>query len=109
MASFYPPTGSWFQDLENGALFEVVAIDEKSRTIEVQYYDGDISEFDIEVWGSMRLAHASAPENVYAGYDGAFGNDQELMGESGEYLFSGNLSPIEQIEPDLYQGYDDLF
>lgn len=109
MASFYPPTGSWYQDLDNGALFEVVAIDEKSQTIEVQYYDGEIDEFDVESWGSLRVTHASAPENAYASYDGSFTNDEEFLGESGEYLFAGNLSPLDSIEPDLYQGFDDPF
>ena len=55
MASFFPKVGAWYQELESSTNFEIVAVDEKHGTIEVQYEDGDIAEFDIESWGRMNM------------------------------------------------------
>ena len=40
-----PEIGLWYRDIEN-RLFEVVAL-ESEDAIEVQYYDGDITEYDV--------------------------------------------------------------
>ena len=47
-----PEIGSWYRDIEN-CLFEVVALDESEGAIEVQYADGDVTEYDQESWGLL--------------------------------------------------------
>ncbi|MFK5913471.1 MAG: hypothetical protein QM484_03780 [Woeseiaceae bacterium] len=60
MATLYSPEiGSWYKDIDNH-LFEVVAI-ENDDAIEVQYHDGDITEFDQECWGMMCVSKVSEP------------------------------------------------
>lgn len=62
MAVQYPVIGHWFSR-PNGALFEVVAIDQADGTIEIQMFDGTIGEVDIENWTGLLLTEVSAPED----------------------------------------------
>jgi hypothetical protein len=62
MAVQYPVIGQWFRR-PNGTLFEVVAIDERAMTVEIQLFDGTVDEFDIERWPDLLLTEASAPED----------------------------------------------
>lgn len=105
MASFYPRIGSWYKDQDNGQCFEIVAIDEKQKTVEVQFFDGEISEFDIESWGSLNIHETAAPEQAFTGIDGISHYGDEAPLDSTFML--GN--PIELIEPDNFSGFDDLF
>ena len=43
MANPAPVIGSWYRK-RGGETFEVVAIDPKDRTIEIQYFDGAVEE-----------------------------------------------------------------
>lgn len=103
MASYSPLIGNWYQELETGQIFEVVAVDEKHGTIEVQFGDGDIGEYDVDMWESMSLAESEAPEDAYIGIDGSNTFDDE--GPTEEFYMSAN--PIESIEPDVFLGFDD--
>lgn len=58
----FPTIGSWFRR-PNGTLFEVVAIDEDAGTIEIQLFDGTISEIEMEYWPNLLLLEVSAPED----------------------------------------------
>ena len=62
MSVDYPPIGKWFRR-PNGAVFEVVAVDESDRTVEVQFFDGTVDEFDVEAWPEMLLIEVSPPED----------------------------------------------
>ncbi len=64
-----PIIGSWYKDLENNLKFKVVAIDEKDDTIDVQYINGDIGEYDSESWFSSTFDYIEAPEDWSTGYD----------------------------------------
>jgi|LGOV01.1.fsa_nt_gb hypothetical protein len=54
-----PEIGLWYRDIQN-RLFEVVAI-EGEDAIEVQYYDGDVTEFDRESWDLLCVNVISEP------------------------------------------------
>lgn len=62
MAVQYPVIGHWFSR-PNGTLFEVVAVDEEDATIDIQLFDGTISELDFENWAQLLLVEVSAPED----------------------------------------------
>jgi hypothetical protein len=66
MSTQQPGIGDWYR-LSGGELFEVVAFDEADGTIEVQYFDGTVEEFDIEDWRTQRasgaIEEAEAPED----------------------------------------------
>lgn len=105
MASYYPPVNSWYEDVSNSQLFEIVAIDEKSGTIEIQYQDGDIDEFDVETWGQLNIIKAQAPTDE----SGAYGLDtDEFWTDTSDFDSSEYINPLEMIEPDSFLGFDDM-
>ena len=57
-----PEIGLWYRR-PDGRVFEVVAIDGKDGTIEIQYFDGTISEAEPENWLFIRPEPAEAPED----------------------------------------------
>lgn len=57
-----PVIGEWFANPQ-GLLFEVVAIDQDDGTVEVQYFDGTVEEFDADTWEEMRPKPADPPED----------------------------------------------
>lgn len=100
-----PEVSAWYQDLVSGSLFEVVAIDEASGTIEIQMVDGEVGEYDTATWRQLYLTPAEAPEDWRSPYeinleDNNY-SDQTLVPEN----FSGALS---DVEPDLMDLGDDF-
>ena len=65
-----PIIGGWYLDVENALKFKVVAIEEKSGDIEVQYYDGDIGEYDKDSWYNSTFDFIEEPENWTAPFGG---------------------------------------
>ena len=47
-----PVVGQWYRGVTN-ELFEVVAIDDGDATIEIQYFDGTVTEMDFESWNEQ--------------------------------------------------------
>ena len=58
-----PVAGNWYQHLDKGLDFEVVAIDEDNATIELQYVDGTLDEISLDEWYEMDLEPAEPPED----------------------------------------------
>ena len=52
MSTQQPGIGDWYR-LRGGELFEVVAVDEVDETVEVQYFDGTLEEFELDDWHSQ--------------------------------------------------------
>ncbi len=63
-----PTIGSWYKDVENNLTFKVVAIDEQDDTIEVQFTNGDISEYDNDTWYNSAFDNVEAPGDWSAPY-----------------------------------------
>lgn len=68
MSSADPILNSWYEDAETGRGFRVVAIDGDS--IEVQYLDGDLGEYDATAWEDSAFFPSEAPENWSAPFGG---------------------------------------
>ncbi|HUY83315.1 MAG TPA: DUF6763 family protein [Steroidobacteraceae bacterium] len=49
-----PVVAQWYRDAA-GDLFEIVAIDEADQTIEIQYFDGSVTEIEFESWSEQML------------------------------------------------------
>jgi hypothetical protein len=66
MNAMKPIVGQWYRGVTN-ELFEVVAIDDEDETIEIQYFDGTVTEMDFESWNEQLLDRmldaADAPED----------------------------------------------
>lgn len=105
MTWLHPHIGSWYQDREQGAWFEVVALDEASGTIEVQYFDGSIAEFDRENWQQLTLVGAAAPEDSEAAYEMSA---EDRWGEEFNGSARDHLTALAMLEPDSYPAIDDF-
>jgi hypothetical protein len=57
-----PEIGAWFR-VGEGKTFEVVAVDDKDRTVEIQHFDGTVEEVDEECWGQLGAEPIQAPED----------------------------------------------
>jgi len=55
--------GQWYARADKGESFRVVGYDERSGTIEIQTFDGDLDEIDQETWESLPLERSEAPED----------------------------------------------
>ncbi|HYW02349.1 MAG TPA: DUF6763 family protein [Gammaproteobacteria bacterium] len=76
-----PVVGAWYRNLETDARFEVVAVDEHARTVEVQHYDGDLEEYDFGSWSRLDLEELVPPEDWSGPFDLSERDDLEYGGE----------------------------
>jgi len=58
-----PILGCWYRHLDKGQEFCVVALDEQNGSVEIQNFDGDLQEIDMEEWRQMELETIEEPEN----------------------------------------------
>lgn len=58
-----PTVGTWYREVTENFIFEVVALDDVDATIEVQRIDGEIDEFDRDDWRQIELEQIEAPED----------------------------------------------
>ncbi|MFA5495050.1 MAG: DUF6763 family protein [Porticoccaceae bacterium] len=105
MAKQIPVINDWYQDAIEDVLFEVVAVDEETATIAVQYEDGSVDEFDFETWMQMVVLPAEPPEDWRLSYD-EVGDDDSLDPDS---LFNPESmdDPLANIESDSLYGLED--
>ncbi len=90
--------GCWYLD-GDGALFEVVAIDERAQTIELQYFDGAVAELEFSAWGTAGISAAEPPEDVR----GAFGEEEsENLGYRDDEVIHPDpwRNPVEELDLD---------
>ena len=67
-----PVVGDWYRS--HGQIFEVVAIDDSERVIEIQHADGDLEEIEFDDWATRCRAGSlatveEAPESLRASTD----------------------------------------
>jgi len=63
-----PEVGNWYKN-RNGDNFEVVAIDARTSTIEIQYFDGTLEEYDQDTWIELHPHPIEAPEDFSGSMD----------------------------------------
>jgi len=104
MKMLSPVVGWWYKDLQTGALFEVVAWDPDSLTIETQYLDGEVTEYDLDAWRELYLERAEAPED----WRTAFELDGEMLLDPDLPMHPDDWSnPLNTIEPDAMYGVEE--
>lgn len=105
MAFKLPIIGAWYRDQEQEQIFEVVALDEEQGTIEVQYLDGAISEFELEVWPQLSLRPAAPPEDSEVAYE----LSHEDRWSDDEVMVPDRVgNPLIYIEPETFPGIEDF-
>ena len=64
-----PIVGNWYQRLDKGQEFYVVALDEEARLVEMQHFDGDLEEMDLDTWYLLEILPIEEPENWSGPFD----------------------------------------
>jgi hypothetical protein len=59
----------WYKNLDSGQKFQVVAVDDRENMVEIQYFDGDIEEIDVDDWYLMELDQIESPEDISGALD----------------------------------------
>ncbi len=94
MAVAYPVIGQWFRRA-NGTVFEVVALDESTGTIEIQQFDGTVDEIDPDLWIEWPLVEVSAPEDWSGSVDM---EAEDYVSNHNEELPSGFHDPLDFLD-----------
>ena len=58
-----PILDNWYQHLDKGQKFRVVALSEDDGAVEIQYFDGDLEEIDADNWYELDIEPIEPPEN----------------------------------------------
>jgi hypothetical protein len=58
-----PILENWYQHLDKGQKFRVVALSEDDGAVEIQYFDGDVEEIELEGWYELDVEPIEPPEN----------------------------------------------
>lgn len=106
MKRITPQVGSWYKELQQGATFEVVAVDELGQTIETQLLDGAVAQYDFENWNDMLLEEIEEPED----WRNAYELSSEDYLDPNETIYPEDWNgPLSMIETDIINGVlDDL-
>lgn len=64
-----PLLGQWYKDPASERCFRVVANDEETDSIEIQYANGDISGVDYNTWTEAEFDAIESPEDWSAPFD----------------------------------------
>lgn len=62
-----PSIGAWYRDVQLDCLFEVVAMDDD--TVEIQYFDGSVEEWEHGTWRDHDLEETQPPEDWSGPFD----------------------------------------
>ena len=92
-----PIIDNWYYHLGKGQRFRVVAIDEESQTVEVQYFDGNVDEHELEIWYQLDIEPCEAPENWSGPQD--IDNVDDLGTEITDTSPSDWDEPLNEFEP----------
>lgn len=87
-----PVIGNWYKDVENNLIFKVIAFEENGDAIEVQYFNGDIGEYDHDSWYSSTFDFIEDPEDWSAPYDEL---DADDLGYSDPDVHEPNLDDMD--------------
>lgn len=58
-----PQVSQWYRHLDKGQQFYVTAIDDEEGTVEIQHFDGDVEEMDLDDWRELDLEAIEPPED----------------------------------------------
>lgn len=97
-----PIVGEWYQG-NDGELFEVVAIDTDEQTIDVQYFDGTLEEFDHDGW----IAHAPHEADPPEDWTGSVDIEPEDHEDDFMTLPPVWAAPLEYLDRDEANGYSE--
>lgn len=107
MKTISPSIGNWYKELQQGVIFEVVAVDDLEQTIETQLIDGAVGEYDMETWDQLLLEPVEEPEDWRDAYE--LSMEDSIDTDMAIHPEDWN-NPLNTIESDIVNGLtDDLY
>ena len=61
--------GNWYKSPDIQEIFEIVAIDTEDDCIEIQYFDGEVEELDLDSWKELNATEIATPEDWSGPYE----------------------------------------
>jgi hypothetical protein len=58
-----PIIDAWYHYPAKAQKFKVTALDEHTTTVEIQYFDGNVDELDIDTWYGLDIERIEPPED----------------------------------------------
>ncbi len=96
--------GQWYTRWDKGEIFQVVAYDPESRTIQVQTFDGDVEEMDLGTWVALPLSLAEPPEDWTGPADDV---ERDDLGYSETGMSEGDWSqPLQSLRAEGEEGQE---
>lgn len=96
MIGFMYP-GERLRHLDKGQRFRVAAVDEIGKTVEVQHFDGDLEEFDLDTWYQLDIGSCEAPMNWSGPLD--IGNKDDYGTEITDTRSEDWDEPLNEFQP----------
>ncbi len=102
-----PTVGTWYAHRGKGQLFQVVAFDEDDGLIELQDFEGDVDEVDLDTWLEMPLDPAAPPEDWRGPLEVESGDAEDEVTEGRARDWRSPLDDLAAAPQDLLDGEDD--
>ena len=90
-----PELGLWYQ-LPDLQIFKIIAMDNDDETIEIQYFDGAIEEWESDNWYRTDIEAIEEPEDWSGPYDEI--DNEDLGYDEFTALLKLNGSPIDNLD-----------
>lgn len=107
MANPSPLVGHWYREVTENFIFEVVALDDKDATIEVQRIDGELDEFDRDSWRQLLVETIEEPDDWRNPFEisreDSLDPDQALIPDNWDDPFDAAVSTESLDDIDLYE------
>ena len=106
-----PIIDSWYHHTEKAQKFLVTAIDDHSDTVEIQYFDGTLDEFELVTWYAMDVELIEAPED-WTGpvdIDDLSSIDAEMSNEDWDAPYDEELEKSHAISKKFEAPFEDEF
>ena len=105
MAKLAPAVGQWYEEITADCLFEIIAIDDSTGIVSIQFLEGDIDEVDFETLSQIAVRQQRQPENWRRELEL---DTQNSNGTDNSCLPYGVGDALDNIEPDSLFGWDDF-
>ena len=64
-----PIQGNWYRDLDKDEEFFVIDVYEEDGIVEIQHYDGDVEEIEMDAWYDLNIEAVEPPDDWVGPYD----------------------------------------
>ena len=88
-----PEVGTWYRGAD-GNTFEIVAVDDKDQTIEIQHFDGTLEEMDLDAWAELGTEAVDQPED----WAGSMDVEEEDLPSDGEVPKEAWADPLDYMD-----------